>query len=273
MDDTIPLEPHNKSRTAQALGDVREGIFGTTVWLYLAWQETKQRYRRSLIGPFWMTISTGVMLGAMGPLYGRLFNQEVGPYFQHLAVSFVVWIFISSSINESCTAFTSAEGFIKDVKLPFTVHLMRVLARNLIMFAHNLPVAIVVLCVFPPEKISALPLAIFGLLLVLTNMFWLGLVLAILCARFRDIPQIVASIIQVAFFLTPIIWQASMLGPRKYITDINPLYHLVEVIRTPMLGHYPDNLSWLFVTVMATAGWCLAILLFARFRPRIAYWV
>jgi ABC-type polysaccharide/polyol phosphate export permease len=273
MDHAISIEPHNKSRTALALNDVHEGIFGTTVWLYLAWQEIKQRYRRSLIGPFWMTISTGVMLGAMGPLYGRLFHQEVGPYFQHLAVSFVVWIFISNTIIESCTAFTSAEGFIKDVKLPFTTHLMRALARNLIMFAHNLPVVLIVLLVFPPERLDIALLAPVGLLLVFANLFWLGLVLAILCARFRDIPQIVASVIQVAFFLTPIVWQANMLGPSSSIINMNPLFHLVDVIRSPMLGHYPGNLTWCVLLVMAVVGWCLAIFLFGRFRPRIAYWI
>lgn len=273
MEYDIQATQANRTRVSLAIRDIREGVFGTSVWLYLAWQDLKQRYRRSLIGPFWMTISTGVMLSAMGPLYGKLLNQEIGPYFQHLAVSFIVWTFVSTTINESCLAFTAAEGFIKDVKLPYTAHLMRVLAKNLIMFAHNFPVILVVLCFFPPTTLGIVLLAPIGLLLVIANLFWIGLVLAILCTRYRDIPQIVGSLVQVAFFLTPIVWKADMLGHNRFIADWNPLFHLMEVVNSPLLGRYPSTISLAVVLSMAAVGSCFAALLFGRFRPRIAYWV
>ena len=71
----------------------------------LGWQEIRLRYRRSTLGPIWLTISTGALIGGMGPLYGRLLGQDIGSYYPYLAVGYVVWIFISSVINDACTVF------------------------------------------------------------------------------------------------------------------------------------------------------------------------
>lgn len=263
----------NSSNLSKALLDLRSGLFGTFVWLHLAWQDTKQRYRRSIIGPFWITISTGIMVLAMGPLYGALLKQEIGPYIQHLAVSLIVWMFISGVINESCSAFIGAAGYIKEIKLPLFVHVLRVLAKNLIMLAHNSVIVLLVLIAYPPTRGGVVGLAIIGLVVVIGNLLWIGLVTALLCARFRDIPQIVTNVVQVAFFISPILWKADMLGSNKFVADLNPLYHLVDVIRAPLLGQLPANLSWFVVFGMLIAGSVFALCLFSRFRSRVAYWI
>src|SRR6476661_5421011 len=128
-----------------ALKDVRDGICSIHIWPMLGWQDIKQRYRRSKIGPFWITISTGVLIGSMGPLYGKLLQQDISSYFPYLAIGFVTWMFISGLIIDGCNAFTGAEGYIKEVKLPLTVHVLRVVWKNLLMFAHNAVIVLLVL--------------------------------------------------------------------------------------------------------------------------------
>lgn len=273
MNKQITTESDQHSALKLCLQDISEGLFGSFVWFYMAWQDIKQRYRRSTIGPLWITISTGVMLSAMGPLYGKLFNQEVGPYFQHVTVSFVVWMLISGFINESCTTFIGAENIIKNVKMPLVIHLLRVLAKNLMMFGHNFLFVFVVLCFFPPERMNVTILALIGLFLVLVNLFWIGLILAIVCTRFRDVTQIISSLVQVAFFMTPIMWKADMLGSHRYVAEWNLLYHLIEVVRAPVLGQIPSQLSWWVVSVSAVTGTVAALVFFSRFRSRIAYWL
>jgi ABC-type polysaccharide/polyol phosphate export permease len=257
----------------KALGDVRQAIFGPPIWFHLAWQEIKQRYRRSMIGPFWLTISSGVMVCAMGPLYSGLMNQPVGSYFQYLSVSLVTWQFIAGCITDSCAAFVSSEGFIKQIRLPLATYLFKVLARNLIIFAHNAVIVVVVLLVFPPADPVAMLLAPFGFALVVGNLLWIGFVLAIICARFRDIPQIVTSLVQVLFFLTPIVWRVDPAATSRSVAEVNLFYHLMEVVRTPLLGAYPATLSWIVSVVGVVLGSLGALLLFGRFRSRIAYWV
>jgi len=263
-----------KQKLTLAVKDIVEGTFYTHLWFHLSWLDIKQRYRRSSLGPFWITISMGVMIGAMGPVYAMLFNQPISSYFQHLTVSFIAWGLISGQINESCVAFISAEGIIKQIKLPLTLHLNRMLSRNLIIFAHNFVVIIIVLYFIHPQQLIPLLLFPVGLLLVIINLTWIGLLLSTISARFRDIPLAVASIMQLAFFLTPIVWQRSALtGKSTMIADANILYHLVDIVRAPLLGLYPSTLTWLVVSASALIGWIVAFLFFARFRSRIVYWV
>ncbi len=261
------------SQLQKGVTDIQQGLFGTQLWFHLAWQDIKQRYRRSVIGPFWITISTGLMVAAMGPLYGALLNQEIGPYLQHLGISLIIWLFISGVVNDSCTAFIGASGYIKEINLPLSVHLLRVLARNVIVFAHNAAIILVLVIAFPPDEISKVFTSGVGLIVVIGNLFWVGLVVALLCARFRDIPQIVANLIQVAFFISPILWKADMLGPNRIIADVNPLYHLVELIRAPLVGQAVALLSWSVAFGMLIFGSIFALALFSRFRSRVAYWI
>ena len=186
-----------------AYQDFLDSIFGDYVWLHLAKQEVKQRYRRSVIGPFWITISTGIMVAGMGPLYSYLLKQPVGSYFQYIAISFVLWNFLSSSINDSCFSFISAEGFIKVVKLPYTTYILKILAKNFIVFLHNFVIILFVLFLYPPNYQYFLYFLL-GLFILLLNLFWITLLIGMLSARFRDIPQVVSSGMQILFFVTPI---------------------------------------------------------------------
>jgi len=256
-----------------AFRDIIDGLLATDVWMTLAWQEVRQRYRRSLLGPFWLTISTGAMLLAMGPLYGRLLGQQIGAYFPYLAIGFVVWQLLAGLTNESCFAFTAAEGYIRNIKLPLTVHVMRVIWRNLIIFVHNFVIVLLVFAVFVGEVTWRLVEVPLGVLVILLNAIWAGLLLGLLCARFRDIPQIVASLVQVAFFLTPILWRSDMLGRNEWAAKVNPYYHFVEIVRQPLLGASASQESWAAVAAVTIVGFSAAFLMFARFRARIPYWV
>lgn len=210
----------------------------------------------------------------MGPLYGALLGQDVSTYLQHVAISFILWTFISSSITESGTAFVGAEGFIKQIALPLSVHIFRLLSKNALMLAHNAIIIILVLIFLPPAHWGSVWMLPFGLLLVLGNLFWVALLLAVLSARFRDIPQIIASVVQVAFFLSPIIWKADMLGPQnRFVADYNPLYHLIEVVRAPLLGAPIHAISWIVTVSLLVLGSVGAFLIFARLRARVPYWL
>jgi ABC-type polysaccharide/polyol phosphate export permease len=263
----------NDARFALALKDISEGLLSTQVWPMLGWQEIKQRYRRSVLGPFWLTISTGAMVGGMGPLYGRLLNQPIGDYFAYLAIGFVVWMLISSVIVESCQVFINAEGFIKQIRLPFTVYIARLVWKNLIVFAHNLVIVALVLIFYQPNWNWHIVFAPLGVLAIALNGIWLGLLLGLLCARFRDIPQIVASLVQVAFFLTPVMWKSSMLGKYAWAATFNPLFHFIEIVRTPLLGGSIALTTWTAVLTITIGGFAVTLFLFSRFRSRIAYWV
>ena len=106
------------------------------------WTDILQRYRRSLLGPFWITLSAGAMIGGIGLLYSQLLKQPTADYLPFLAAGLITWFFISAVINEGCSVFIGAEHMIKQVRLPFTVHVLRVVFRNLVILLHNLLVLV-----------------------------------------------------------------------------------------------------------------------------------
>lgn len=261
------------SAQALAVRDLVAGLQQWQLWGLMGWQDIRQRYRRSLLGPFWLTISMGVLVGTLGFLYGSLFGIDVEQYLPFIALGFLAWGLISGTISEGCTAFIHSAHYIQQIKLPFSTFVYWVVWRNLIIFAHNFVIYLVVAVIFGIWPGAAALLVLPGLALVIANATWVGLLFGMVCARFRDVPQIVTSLLQVAFFVTPIIWMPEQLGDRIAFAQANPFFHFVELVRAPLLGHVPALSTWMVVLATTAGGWSLTLLLFRRFRNRISYWV
>ena len=241
----------------------------------LGWQDVKQRYRRSKLGPFWLTISMAVLIGTIGLVFGSIFKAPMSEFLPFLALGIILWTFVASVINEGCTEFVNAESVIKQLPLPWFLHSLRVIWRNAIILAHNLVILPVLFLLFlkPVGWVSLL--AIPGFALATLSLAWMALLVGIVCTRYRDLAQIVASVLQIAFYLTPIIWMPSLLSGRAstLFLNTNPFYHLLEVVRTPILGSAPSLLSWGVCLAMAVVGWTFTIFMFGRYRDRMSYWL
>lgn len=243
------------------------------VWALLGWSEIKQRYRRSTLGPFWITLSTAITIAVMGPLYGRLFGQQESGYVAFLAVGMVMWAFISGLITDASSGFVAAEGYIKEFNLPLSLYIFRVVWRGFNIFLHNALVMVLVVLIngrISPWAIIEVPLAIFFLLF---NGFWFGLLLGVLCTRYRDIQQILNNILQIMFFVTPILWPPQMLGDKAWMLNYNPLYFFIESVRAPLLGNAVPFEIWTGLLITSSIVFFMAAAIFGRFRNRIAYWL
>lgn len=241
----------------------------------LGWQDVRQRYRRSALGPFWLTISMGVMIGTIGVVFGQIFNSPMGEFLPFLAIGMIFWGFISTVVSEGCTGFIAAEGIIKQLPIPLFVHILRMIWRNILILGHNIVIfPLVLLAVGKPLTWIAL-LSIPGFALAVLNLTWIALLLAILCARYRDLPQIIGSLLQIVFYLTPIMWLPSLLPQRAgmFLLDLNPAYHIISVVRSPLIGQLPSATNWWFSLGMAVAGWLVALVVYGRYKRRIAYWL
>jgi lipopolysaccharide transport system permease protein len=262
-----------QSAATLALRDVAEGLLAAHIWLRLGWHDIKQRYRRSLLGPFWLTVSMAVFIAAIGILYAKFFNQSARDFLPFLAIGIIVWTLISTAINEACMVFVHAAQIVKQVKLPLTVHVCRMLYRNAVIFLHNfLIVPALILLVGKPLSWHVLSLLV-GFALVLWNCLWICLILAIASIRFRDIPPVIGSVVQLAFFLSPIMWVPEILGEALWVAHYNPVFHLIELFRAPVLEARIPLLSYGVCFVIAFIGsiFCFAVLV--RCRHRVAYWI
>jgi ABC-2 type transport system permease protein len=257
----------------RALHDIRAGWNRRELWMTLGIQDIRQRYRRSKLGPFWITLSMAIMVLALGLLYSQIFGQDVQDYLPFLAAGFVIWGLIASLINDGCQCFIQADGMIRQLNAPLSIYAYRGLWSILIAFVHNIWVFLGVALWFGVDLNWNLLWVPIALLALLINGMWMALFLGLLSTRFRDVPLIVGSIVQVLFFITPIIWKPEMLPGRALWLDANPFYHLVEIMRAPLLGQTPTLSNWLTVMAIAVVGWAVALFFYSAYRWRIAYWV
>jgi ABC-type polysaccharide/polyol phosphate export permease len=260
--------------TAKGLADIRQGLMCWRMWLTLAWNDVRRRYRRSGLGQFWLTLSMATMVGGLGFVYSNLFRVDVTKYLPYIAVTFVFWGVISSLVNESCNAFIENDNMLRHMYLPRSLFIFRVIARTLIIAAHNVLIIPVVFVYFSVGLNLNILWLVPGLALVLANGFWFGFFLAIVGARFRDVPQILTSIMQVVFFVTPIMFLPEQLARRGIaVLKWNPFANLLEVVCNPILGMHPSKWALTSCLVMAIVGFLIVLPFAGRYAPRAVYWL
>ncbi|WP_246856463.1 ABC transporter permease [Acetobacter vaccinii] len=255
-----------------AARDIAQGAALTPLALTLAWMDIRLRYRGSILGPFWLTATTAIMVAAMGLLYAYLFHISTRQYLPFLTFSLAVWPFVAGILREGCATFTAAAALITSSRMPFFVHALRCVARNVLVLAHTLPVVALVFILFPVAPNwdwQLLP----AVLLWLIDCLALCLLLGVLSARFGDIPPLVASLTQVLFFITPVLWAPQLMATGQNWLLLDPAFALLEILRAPLLHDELQVPVW-----PAALGWSglligLAWWLFARARAQLAYWV
>jgi ABC-type polysaccharide/polyol phosphate export permease len=259
---------------ATAIKDITTGIGSYRLWGRLGWRDIQRRYRRTAIGPFWGAISLAVFIVALGLVWSRLWDQDPKIYMPYLTVGMIVWIWLNTTLYEGAGAFILNEGLIKQLRIPYTLLACTVVWRNSIVFGHNF-----LLCALVFIYGGIMPnwntlLIIPGAILLYANVLWIVLVLALLSARYRDIQPLVGSVMQIAMFVTPILWERHRLtGPVSALVDFNPLYHFIEALRAPLMAQAPEPWTWIMLIATAIAGWIATLYLFSRFRRRIPYWL
>jgi len=243
--------------------------------MLLGGKDIRQRYKRSAIGPFWITISMAVMIATMGIVFANLFKTNVKEFLPYLTLGIITWSYIMGSITEGCDALISSEGIIKQLPIPLCVHIIKVLWKNFIVFLHNIIIFPFVLIFLKVPINWSILLVLPGLLLLAINLVWILVLISLVCARFRDMGQIIASLMQVIFYLTPVIWMPKLLTHHIGIQllQFNPFYHFINIVRSPLLGVVPDVNSYIVTSLMAIIGISISAMVISKFKYKIPYWV
>lgn len=242
---------------------------------HLAVNDIRLQYRRSTLGPIWISVTVLAQIAVIGLLFSRLFDSDLGPYLLHLGSGIITWTFIVASINDSAMSLINAGQFIKQVSLPSALHPLREVFRNTILLLHNL-VAIVPLVIWvEPNQLYGLALVLPGLLLVVLNISWISTILAMLSARFRDLPAIIVGTLTISFYVTPILWSIDQISENwvRNLLVFNPFYHLVQTFRQPLVGDGWPFQSSLVLALGGAIGWLITIYILRTRGHRVAFWV
>ncbi|WP_432418638.1 galactan export ABC transporter permease subunit Wzm/RfbD [Corynebacterium breve] len=279
--DASDATPQSESKTFKAaFADLVRGWNQYELWLQLGWQDIKQRYRRSTLGPLWITIATGVMAVALGLLYSMLFQIDIAYFLPHVTVGFIIWGFLSGCINEGSNVFIDNEGLIKQLPSALSVHVYRLVWRQALFLAHNLVIWVILLIIFDIPVTWKMLMAIPALALLIINGVWVAMFFGIIATRFRDVAPLLEALVQLAFYVTPIVWttetlkqQGGEVANRAMIAEINPLFHYLEIVRQPMVGGEAAAYHWWIVLACTFVGLGLALLTMRQWRFRVSYWV
>jgi ABC-type polysaccharide/polyol phosphate export permease len=268
-----PTGPRSLALTAWQ--DLLGGFIKSDLWGRLGWLEVKRRYRRTVLGPFWTSISLAIWVVGVGLVGSGLWHQQMNEYLPFLVSGMIAWLLASTMIGESCTLFVSGHALLRNVRFEYSILAYALVWRNLIVFVHNLVVYALIVGLLRPELIGFTTLlALPGLILILANGLWISLLCGMFCLRYRDVTQVVTSILQISIIITPIFWPPETLSGahRIVFVELNPLHHLIDMVRAPLLAKVPSPTSYAVVLLITAAGWILTYRMFSNFRRRIVYW-
>lgn len=255
------------------LNELIRGLMSHEQWAYMALQDIKLRYRRSMIGPWWVTLSTSIMIMMLGFLWSNIFNQSIDSYLPFFAIGFVIWSWMSSQILDATAGLFQFQSIIKQIKLPMPIFTLRLNMRQLIVLAHNSFIILFVLIFLCPDLHWISLIAIPNLMIIQINLTLLSILISIFCTRYQDMAQVVNVATQIIFFFTPILWKIDSIKNKTYLAEWNPIYHWIELIRTPLLGSFPTLTDYLWSWFSVVILFVLTTYCLGRYRSRIAFWL
>ena len=255
--------------------DIKKSIKNWRLIHIIGVQDILSRYKRSSLGAFWITINNAVMIGALGIIFGNLFNQPLQDFLPYLAVGLILWNFITSVLIEGCDAFVNSENIIKQINLPFFTYLAKIIWKNIIIFLHNI-IIIPIIFVICSQSISWYTIcSLIGFILLVLNISWMVIILSLVSSRYRDFTQIIQNLLQVSFYATPIVWKISQITDAKkiYFLNFNIFNYFISIIRDPLLGIHVDINMWIINILIVTLGWFVSIYLLGLNKHKIPYWI
>ncbi len=243
------------------------------LWLTLAHVDLCSRYRGSLLGPLWLTIATGILVFGIGLLYGGLLNQPLAYYLPYIAIGIVIWTFIATVFSDSSILFAGEGSILKQMPVPASIFITRLIYRNILILLHHSIILLIVLIYYPQVIGYKTLFTLVGFTVLVVNLWWFSIILSIIATRYRDVQPIVQSLMQIMFFLTPVLWRAEDHPHGSMIAFLNPFYHLIEIVRSPLIFNTIPWTSFFLCTSAAIVGTLLSLYTLRWSRARLVYWL
>ena len=244
-------------------------------WIYLGYHDIYLKYSRSFLGPWWSVLTVTVILGFLSSVWSQIFDISLMSYLPHLIICYIFWLWISSTLLDLSNFIIDQSSLISQIKISHWVLLMRVFFRNTLILLHN-SLIIVLMFIVLKMQIDLISFAKLIVIFFISSIFLIsnGMLLAILVTRFRDFLPIVSTVINLIFFITPIIWDEKILNKNIFILDINPIYWILNLIESSLIERLSMNYSYLINLILVTLiSLILSILVHKIYRSKIIHWL
>ncbi len=226
-----------QTQLAVLLHDNKTALYNWRVWVHMGVTDLTNRFAKSALGPLWIVLNLAMWVVGVGLVYAKLFNMEMREYLPFLTISFGVWGLLLATLTEGGQAFVMAEGYIKQFTYPKQIYLLRFLVNYMLVFSVSVIAFFVVAVIYERRIDFGTAWVLLGLLMLVLVSYAHVTIVSYLTARFRDLPHGIASLMQVLFFLTPIMFTPEKLAEKglDIIYRYNPLHYLIEIVRYPLM--------------------------------------
>ena len=261
------------TRFSYAIKDLRQGLSRLPLVISLVRGEFVNRYKGSVLGSLWITITTLMTVTGLAVLYSQLFGHSLEDHFPYVCVGILVWGILVTMITEGAEVFPASSGIITQLPIPLSVFALRNVGRAIVNLALRFVVLIgVLIYVNKLPTLSNTLFALLGLTAALWIGFWCTLFIGVIATRYRDFQQLVGAGMTFAFFITPVFWKIDRLGNLSFIVDYNPLYHMLNVVRGSLLGLPDVATSWWWVGGLCICSALTGFIVFGLYARRLRYW-
>ena len=257
---------------------ILDSILKFRVWFFLGNQEIKARYKRSIIGPLWITLGTLFVLVVIGPVYSIILGQNSDQYIVYLSSGLIYWILFASTLNSCCQSLINSASIIASRNVPPLIFVLKDIYRELIIFLHNFPLIMIVYfynIFYLDNEIIYINFILIFISLVLTIFFLFCLcsLIAILCLRYRDLISLITNLVTILFFLTPVIWSPGLIGKNFDWLEFNIANKLLKIFRDPILGYNIDLSLYLEVLLYDVGLLIVLILVVRKVKNKLVFWI
>lgn len=255
------------------LHDAAQALRALPLVFFLAWSDLQARYRRTVLGPLWLTLATALGAAGLGLIWSELFKLDRAVFVPTLTAGLIMWQLLSGCVTEATTTFWRQASMIRNVQMPLSVYPIQMVVKHALNFLHVVPVYAAVVFIFKVPVNANTWLVIPCLLLTFANLLWITMLLSMLGARFRDLEYLLGAAMPILLFLSPVFYRPNYLPISGTFIWLNPFSHLIELVRYPLLGTVPPDFVVLTNLGLLLAGAAFTLVLFNAKRDRIAYWV
>lgn len=262
----------NRFTYIDIIKDVKKGAENWRIWFALARNTIKMQYRRTVLGPFWITLQQTVLIVALGYIFASIQKENFASFFVYFAIGQTFWVLISSFVTSAGHTFVGINGLPYMTRAAVSNHIYLRFSGEMLKFFHNVIPLIVILVIFHKDTAINIPLFLCGFLLLMIFGFWVSALLGCLCLRFQDLGQAVTSIMQVMFFVTPVMYKSSRIPGGDKIADFNPFYNILVVIRGNLINEEITLFNWITVIIINIIGIIFTLWVLRKSRPKLAYW-
>jgi ABC-type polysaccharide/polyol phosphate export permease len=254
--------------------DLNEGIRKWRLWHLIGVGEMRRKYARSRLGQFWLTLSTAFSIGIMAIVWSILFKVPLADMLPHLAVSIIVWQYIAGIMSDATSLFQANNHLLLSQRVVCSIVVYSSVYRNLLVLLHNLAIIPIIFLIFRIPVTTQILLLFPGIILLSITSVWIAYVSGALCARYRDLGNALGSLMQLAFYVTPVIWKPGFVtAEHEWLIKLNPFSYFLNIIRGPLLGESFSPFDWTMALIVTAAGLLLSTYFIGSVRRRILYWI